>query len=741
VRRLLAAAEHAVVTLVGVGGCGKTSLVRAAVETCDEVIWADLGTLGDPELVPAVIATAAGIAPEPGRALLEVLRQELVARPSVLVLDGCERILGAVRAFVASVTDTGCGLRILATSQVLLDVPSEVGHAVEPLEVPEPTPAPPAALLDVASVRLFVARARDADPAFALTAATAPSVVRLCRRVEGLPLAIELLAARLGTMPVEELLGLLDTDHAPGSVTWAYELLGADEQRLLRRLSVFAGGWTLDLATAVCVDEHLTPAAFTRAHDALRRRSLVRAVPGSDERYRLLEPVRDEARRQLRDDDAPTARRRLTTACLALVRAGLPERAWSAPPDPAVLDALAGEHANLVAAIGYAERVGDRAVALELTTRLWTYWRVRGHLTVGRLLTDRLLASVDEDDSPVQTEARLAAASYAQSAGQLDEAERHLGAALARCRRLADEVGYGTALAVLANVASARGDHERAVDLYLRAAHESERLGRGYGLALVLTNLALAHLELGRRAEARAALERADGLLADAGDVWFRAYTLTCLGRVARDGGDLLHEHDAALRGAELLSRHGGGPELAEAVEHLADLESALGNTSLGVRLYAAAEEVRTRSGVRSAPGHETAVSSRIGELRALLGADAFGRHWAGGQGAPVDVTLAEARAAVHRTPQRRGHTRAPSWPLTARELEVVQAVATGLTNREIGERLHISPATVKTHVEHALAKLGFERRTELAAWVERRRPRRPHSARHTEATPTVHTD
>jgi predicted ATPase/DNA-binding CsgD family transcriptional regulator len=738
-RTLLGLPHTRVVTLTGIGGCGKTSLARAVVGAGSpgsaEAVVVELAGLRDPALVAPTVAAAVVTGDRPGLTPVDALGEALAGRPVLLVLDNCEHVRGATRDLVQELVTRSPDLRVLATSRVPLGVAGERRFEVPPLAVPRASGASVEALLAVASVRLFVDRATAADPTFELTPATAPTVARICERVEGLPLALELLAARISGAPVEELHGQLEAVLTrPGAgeangpdgdlrppVEWAYQLLEPAERLLLRRLSVFAGGWTRALTREVCGDGQLPADLVDRAHASLVAQGLVRPAdpPG---RYRLLEPVRIYAQQRLTPEEADASRQRFLEVYLDLVRRELPGRPWTSPPDTAGLGRLAVEDANLLAAIHQAGRAGRPVVALELVVRLWTYWRVRGRIALGRLLTERLLDDPSEAPATIVTDAMLAVASYAQTAGDLDRAEVRVGSVLARCRRLEDEHGYTIGLAVLANIATARGDHGRAVDLYQQAVVRAERLGSPYGRALVLTNLALAHVELGQLSEARTALTEADDLLTSVGDVWFRAYTLTCSSRLARRDGDLAREHELAMRSAELLAEHGGGPELAETIEHLADLEAAFGNAAVSAELHAAARHERETSGSPPTESQRAAGDARLEGLREALGSEVLARHLTARPPPTVAHALEQARAAVHRPPRPRRAGERASWPLTDRELDVANAVARGMTNKEIGRHLHISPATVKSHVERALAKLGFERRTELGVWATRRR-------------------
>jgi predicted ATPase/DNA-binding CsgD family transcriptional regulator len=731
------------VTLTGLGGSGKTTLAlhvasQLAGDFPDGVFWVELADLRDPALVVAAVAGPIGVDVPVGRALLDSLCAELGRSHCLLVLDNCEHLLDATRVLVAEITRRCPRVRLLATSRDPFELPLEHVVRIPPLPVPDATSSDPRALGGVAAVQLFLASARIADADLDLTAATAPLVARICRRTEGLPLALVLLASRLAFMQIEELLADLDATFefdetadadtpdrqgsVAGSIAWTFRMLADDERLLLQRLSVFAGGWSRSLARSVCADETLPAAVVDRAHAKLERRSLVQPHPATG-RCRLLEPIRAFAYRQLlAHGEAEAVTRRFVAACHALIEHELPERPWSRPPAMETLARLAQEHANLLAAIHLAEQRGQADVALMMTTRLWTYWRVRGHIAQGRMLAERLLPVLDEVAPEVQADALLAGTAFAQSANDLDRAEELVGRALQRVRQLDDDFGLGFALALLANIAAGRGDTARAIELYGEARDIAMRMDHPYGEALILTNLALVLADSGDLVSARAGLERAEDLLEATGDVWFRAFVLTCLSQLVHQGGDRVSGHELALRSAELLVDHGGGPELAQALEHLADLAADHAATAIGVQLHGAAQRVRDDSGAQLAPSQRQALERRRDILRTLLGPQAYERHWTTGQGLAPAAAIGRFRDERPRQPRGSRSRRDATWPLTDREFEVAAAVAAGLTNRQTAELLHIAPGTVKTHIQNALSKLGFGTRTELGVWAAARR-------------------
>jgi predicted ATPase/DNA-binding CsgD family transcriptional regulator len=732
--------QTGLLTLTGVAGAGKSAVAAAVVRNGEALVperrwWVGLAAVGAEDLVLETVAAEVSPIAGPGRSTLEQLSDLIGDGPALLVLDDCEHVLEACAALAAQLLASCPRLLVLATSQEPLDVPDEVVVAIPPL--PVPSVAADATLEElgtVPSVALFVQRARIADPSFALTAATAATVTRICTRLDGIPLALELVAALLATMPVEEAEARLDapeptsdrlaTDPAEDrhrslrtTLDRSHDRLSPLEARLFRRLSIFAGGWTLPAALEVCHEDGRAEAELRTAHRRLERCSLVQRLPTG--RYRLLEPVQRYALTRLEDaGELQPVRGRFIDHVRGLVERELPARAWTKPPDLAALARLEEEHANLLTAIQEAEQRADIEVALAITSRLWSYWRVRGRIAEAGSILERLLGRPESVSAEVLAGALVAAASFAQTAGDYDVAECYAGRALVACRDLGDGFGLGTTYALLANLASGRGDHERGIRLYREALASARSLGEPYGEALVLTNLALALTADGQTTEARHSLEEALELLVSSGDRWFRAYVLSCLGRLVRQDGDLRRVHSLAIESAELLVDHGGGPELAESVEFLASLAAEVGDVAAGVQLHAAASADRERSGSPLSPAAQTTRDAELRELRNLLTGDTFERAWQVGSELSLTEAVAVARALPSRQPRS---SRTPSdgtWPLTPREFEVALRVAAGRTNREIGTDLHISTGTARTHVQHALRKLGFHTRAELAAWA-----------------------
>jgi predicted ATPase/DNA-binding SARP family transcriptional activator/tetratricopeptide (TPR) repeat protein len=400
-------------TLTGVGGAGKTRLAeeaaRGLLSAYADGVWiADLLPVADPRLVADTVASALGLDPAAGSDPLRTLVTRLASRTLLLVLDNCEHQLAACAALAVALRRTCPGVTVVATSREPLHVPGEVTFRVPSLELPEPEDAGDLdRLTNLAAVRLFLDRAHDVRPGFTLDAGNAASVVEICRRLDGIPLALELAAARMSHLESTEIaerlgeaLALLGrrgeiTRHATlrATLEWSYALLSQDEQIMLRRLAVFAGGFTLQAVERVCADERLPRSDVLDCLGRIVDKSLVQVEPaGLVSRYRLLETIRQMARERL--VAAQEVEPLETAHCryfLDLALANDPDRAAGVVVErPQLLDV---DHDNLRGALGWALR-NDPEQALLLGVSLWRYWLARGHFVEGANWLQRILELV-----------------------------------------------------------------------------------------------------------------------------------------------------------------------------------------------------------------------------------------------------------------------------------------------------------------------------------------------------------
>jgi predicted ATPase/DNA-binding CsgD family transcriptional regulator len=653
-----------VVTLTGPGGCGKTRLaLRVAALAAggfeDGARLVELASLADAALVPASVAEALGVPERDAADPMAGVVRALAGREVLIVLDNCEHVLGPAGQVVVMLAGQCPGVRMLATSRERLDVPGELVFPVPPLGLPDDGSVRAVAASEAG--RLFVARARAASPGFALTADSAAAVAEVCSRLDGMPLAIELAAARcpaLGPVQLAARLeghpGLLSGGAArPGRhrslealVSWSYDLLGEAERRLLARLSVLRGGFDLEVAERVAGGEPLATQAVAGLLASLAGKSLVQVQADPVARYWLLETVRQFAAGRLAAFGEDTAvHARLLEWALDEARsaeAALPsaERAdWSGR--------LSAGQASIRAALSWALGGAEPEAGRELAARLARWWIATGRYSeAGQFL------------------ARAAGVPAVPAPGV--QARVLLGGAWS---------AYG------------RGDNRRAAPLAAGAGDQ----------ATAAAAVAEARAELGGRRQAiiAAALRYAGGVMA-----WHR--------------GELADAEHLARGATAHWHRGGDRMDACDGIELLGVLAAARERFPDAARLLAAAAAAR-RPLQYLAPGYTAnrgAAARAASEARHALGEDRFTRAWEEGRGLTLDDAVAYAA--------RKGGGRkrpAAGWgSLTPAEWEVVRLVGEGLRNDAIARRLFIAPGTVKVHLTHIFAKLGITTRAELAA-------------------------
>jgi non-specific serine/threonine protein kinase len=547
-------------TLTGTGGVGKTRLALAvAARLLDrlpvEVRLVELAPLADPAVVPGAVARALGLREEPGRPLLDTLTGTLRGRRLLLVLDNCEYLVDACAALAGALL-RGCPeLRLLATSRAALGLSGERRYRVPPLSVPDPQHLPPAEQVgSYEAVRLFVARAQERRDDFALTEGNAWAVATICARLDGIPLAIELAAARVEVLPVEAIVERLEARFrlltggprdAPSrqqtlraTLDWSWELLDEPERIMLRRLSVFACGWTLDAAEQVCAGAGVEPDEILDLLDRLVDQSLAQPDErGEEARYRLLETVRQYAAEQLVDAGEEAAvRDRHLEWCVTLAEEAEPQ--LTGPEQGAWLTRLEGEHDNLRAALGWSMREESRSpIGVHLAGALWRFWSIHGHLGEGRGWLEKALVHDPIEPSADRARALHGAGSLAQTQGEHERARARYEESLALWRDLGDRRGVAASLNSLGNVAIYQGDHGRARTCYEESLALFRGLGDKQAMADPIHNLGLLAYSEGDLEQARTLFEESLALSRELGDKKI-ANTLHSLGMVAHAQGD-----------------------------------------------------------------------------------------------------------------------------------------------------------------------------------------------------------
>ncbi len=594
-------------TLTGPGGCGKTRLaLEAATNLLDEysdgVWWIELAALSDTALVPQAVATALGVREQSGRPLLETLTDFLRAKQLLLLLDNCEHLVDACAQLAEQLLSACPHLHILATSREALSIGGETTWLVPSLSLPEAQP--PSTLEQLSryeSIRLFVERAVSALPTFRLTATNAPLVGQICRRLDGIPLAIELVAARVKVLHVEQIAARLDDVFqllTAGSRTmlrhqtlraamdWSYDLLSDQERMLFRRLSVFAGGFTLEAAEVICAGEGLAEDEVLDWLSHLVDKSLVAVTQNGETRYRLLETIRQHAHDKLiASEGEQKLRARHLDYFLKLATEAEPELRGS--EQMVWLNRLEMEHDNLSAAGAWSLQKGEAESGLRLAGALWRFWDVRGYLKEGREWLEKWLVLPGlVVDKRTQAKALFSAGALAWSDNDYAAAHRCLEPCVTLWRELGDQAGLGYASVYLGLVALRQGDFDSAGALFEQSKTYLETAADKWGLALTLGHLGNLTRNKGDYATARIRFEQALVISRQAGDRKLTASLLNNLGEVARCEGNYEQAFALYNESLSLIEELGDNRELAKLHHNLAYVARYLGDYRQATRLF-----------------------------------------------------------------------------------------------------------------------------------------------------------
>jgi len=547
-------------TLTGPGGGGKTRLaVHVAAEVLDDFpdgVWlVELASLAEGGLVPQAIAAALGMREQPSRPLLQAVTEYLQSRMLLIVLDNCEHLAASSAQVIETILRSCPRVSILATSREPIGAAGETIWPVPPLATPDPQQtADIPALQQVESVRLFVERAEGVARTFALGPHNAAAVAQICRRLDGIPLAIELAAARVKVLSVEEIAARLDDRFrllTGGSRTamprhrtlratmdWSHDLLSGQERTLFRRLAVFAGSFTLPAAEVVCAGDGVEQADLLDVLTRLVDRSLVMVeTRGDATRYRLLETVRQYAQEHLlASGETPLARARHRDWYLQLVEQA--EEELHGPQQRTWFDLLEAEHDNLRAAMEWsAADPAGAGQALRIAGALWWFWFVRGYLTEGRERLERALAA-DDVRSAARAKALTGTGSFASLQGNYEPAVRFADEGVAIYREIGSERDLAVSVAVAGYVYARSGNHDAAMARCSEAVEAARRSQYLWGLAFALYLLGEIALFFGDYRRARVSLEESLVCNRTQGDGWITGIAQLSLAMVARQQGD-----------------------------------------------------------------------------------------------------------------------------------------------------------------------------------------------------------
>ena len=659
-------AARRLITLTGTGGVGKTRLAlevaaRSASNFPDGVYFVDLSPLTDPAQVLPAVARMLEMPEANNVPLLDALRTYLVRKRALLIVDNCEHLLESCAVSLAALLESLPELSIMATSRMPLGIAGEQVWRVPSLAFPDPATPPPGPLVEALQEydgpRLFVERARASSSAFSLTEKNAPAILQICARLDGIPLALELAAARIASLSAEQIQERLEdafrllTTGAQTAlprqrtlralVDWSYDLLDEPERALLRRLSAFAGGWTLEAAEAVCssgggeratarvapthnflvgaalapvpspsVALHPltsdprppTPAEVLDVLTGLVDKSLVLAADaGGAMRYRMLETIRQYAQERLIESgerETVQARHRdyfLSWAEAVKLRlSGSAQGMW--------LSLLEAEHDNFRQALAFClEEADGGAAGLRLGEALQGFWMTRGHLSEGR---ERLTAILSHPGAEERTRTRAevlkGTGKLAEMQGDYSPARSLYADALAIFREIRDRNGVAAALNDLGNVNREQGDYASAISLYKESLTIFRASGDNGGIAQGLGNLAYADLEQGEYVSARARFEETIALQRELGDGNGVAHCLVNLGIIAREQGDYAAARSLYEQGLTIFRELGNRNSIASLLNNLGNLARDHGEYAAAQTLYAESLTLRRELGDRN---------------------------------------------------------------------------------------------------------------------------------------------
>jgi predicted ATPase/DNA-binding SARP family transcriptional activator/DNA-binding CsgD family transcriptional regulator len=758
-------------TLTGTGGAGKTRLALQVAATLRDAhpglypdgIWlVELAALTDSALVPQALATVVGVRESQGRPLLEVLAAALRPKRSLVILDNCEHLLDASAHLAATLLRACLHLRLLATSREPLGVAGEALWPVPPLALPDADRLPP--LDDLAqfdAVRLFLERARAGRHSFALTPQNAAAVAHICRRLDGLPLALELAAARIQVLAAEQiavrlddrfrLLAISDRTGPPrhqrlrALVDWSHDLLSDQQRALFARLSVFAGTFTIEAAEAVAADDGALPlgghdgvAATIPAPDVLDvlahlvDKSLVAVSEVAGEaRYRLLETLREYARERLAErQEVEVITRRHAAYFLARAEAAAPE--LEGPQQVACFGRLAVEHDDYRAALRRTLDSGDSSTALRLGQALYLFWYARGYQREGRAWLEAALAAAgDSAPAAARGAGLVAAAALARAQGDRRRALVWNEEGLRLARATGEPLAIAIALVDVGHVTCDLGDLARAEAALAEGLALYRAMGNWAGEAQALHCLGRVALRRGDEARAAVLFEQDLAIARELGRSRHVAIALNMLAQVAARQGKHARATGLAAEGLlvrrDLQDRRGA----AEGLEILAGVAAATGQPARAARWFGAAESLREATGSVILPAHRPAHDDGVAAARAPLDRDAFAAAWREGGAMTLEQIVDDVQAAVRSAPPDKGApmpaatgvpkrlaSGARPASLTVREREVAVLAARGMSNRQIATELGISERTAEAHVARILTKLGLASRSDVAPWA-----------------------
>ncbi len=780
------------VTLTGPGGSGKTRLaLQVANELQEEYgdgVWlAELASLSDEALVTQTIAAHLNVHEQSGRPLIDTLADHLSSRQILLVVDNCEHLINACAQFSETILQKNPHLHILATSRQMLGVPGESVFTTPPLTLPEERPWKSPASAEEAlaaygrseAVQLFVNRANALMNDFDLSMENGAWVSEICRRLDGMPLAIELAAARVPSLSIQQIAQRLDDrfhlltggsrtaepkqQTLAATLDWSYALCSEAERKVLQRLSVFSGGWTLDAAETVCAGEGVEAGDVLDLLSLLVDKSLVvvEKPEGGETRYRLLETIRQYVAEKLAySGELDESRNRHLSYFVDWTEHAIPHLfrqevyTW--------LNRLEAEHDNIRAALEWSHVTpGGAPAGLQLAATMGYFWQIHAYHTEGRT---RLAAALDQKANRQRNTTRSralyreAVLAFHQSDYQAVRILADESLAISREIGEAGQLEIANALEILAEVASETGQYTESIPMYEQALALYRKLGNLVGIGDTLKMLGWTNMRSGDFKQAESWLN--EGLIAcrESGDLRQITSALAGLGELALRRGQYdqarkflnesldisqqskekwgwaialgslgwiaLRQHDyptmRKLLKESLAIRTETGDQggIAWSMEKLAEANFEQFQFHQAATIFGSASTLR--ASVNSAmdaadqPDYERAISS----LKSKLGEQAFAAAWADGQAMTIKEAIDYALAEPEQD-QGQVSLKEKFGGLTEREREVAALIAQGISNREIAQAMTVGVKTIETYVTRILNKLGFDSRVQIAMWAK----------------------
>jgi predicted ATPase/class 3 adenylate cyclase len=654
-------------TLLGAGGIGKTRLsLQVAADVLEDYpdgVWfVELAPLTDERLVPQAVASILGVKEEAGHQVIEALAKHVADRRLLLILDNCEHVVQACAALAEQLLRAGLNVRILASSREPLRVSGEVSFPVPALAVPaERDPVAVEALPQYPAVLLFVDRAAAVRPTFSLTEDNARAVAEICQRLDGIPLAIELAAARVRALSVENIAARLnDRFHLltggnrtalprqqtlRALIDWSYDLLSEKERILFRRLAVFAGGWTLEAAEAVGAEGDVDEGEVLDLLADLVDKSLV-MVEADGGRYRLLETVRQYAQERLNESgDGDQVRTRHLAYYLAFAETARPE--LIGPEQGAWLPRLDLERENFLSAhawCGHAE--GGAELGLRLASAVKPYWLNRGLLGLGYRITLEALARAGaQERSLTRCRGLSNAGQLSYFMGRYGEARGYLEESLAIAREIGDKGRVALVLQPLGMAALGQGDVATARTHLEEALALARELGNKREIAAAINALAQLHRMEGDLQTAAPLYEAFLAIARELGDRDTVAIGLLNLAMVAIGNGSRHHARRMLLEVLAIAEEIGSKPAGQSALEVSACLAALREEWQRAALFFGTAEAQSERTGLHRDPADEAFLAPLIAKVRAALGSAPFGAAEAAGRALSYEDAMVEARA------------------------------------------------------------------------------------------------